>query len=123
VLLCDTFVREDKKSFSTFSLMSEGVKVNVENMDANITSSATTTTTAMTEAIHDETSNDGMKEQEEEKVREIKVEEGAIRTTMSIPTLLLSLPPLENINTSVAPEGREKCLQQNMNIFMENSRA
>lgn len=97
-------VEMERKSSSTFVFISEGVKVDVENMEGNIT----TTTTTLTEAIHDETNNnDGMKQEEEEKVEEIKADdEGeveAIRTTMSIPTLL-SLT-LENINTSAAPEG------------------
>lgn len=102
----------DIKSFARkVTLMSEGVKV--ENMDNNdITSSdintvvaTTSTTTMMTEAIHDVMNNDlkeerKMNENEEANEEEVEV----ITITMSIPEL--SSLPLESVNTTSTPEGK-----------------
>lgn len=85
--------------------MSEGAKVDVENMD-DISSSAMATTTTMTEAIH-EVMNNILKEERDEmnENEEANEEEEVMRITMSIPALL-SLP-LESTNTATTPEGNK----------------
>lgn len=112
------FDGNQEKSFADISsaLMSEGVKVDGENMDDNddITSSektTTTKTTTMTGAIHDVMNSnveDGEMNVNEANDNEEEKEGELIRTAMSITSL--SRLPLENANMATTPEG-------NKNIF------